>query len=417
MKRRMPKRLEQFMEKAVAANLATEEALTSAINLVDPFPDDSIDNVGWPTTSSSYTVPQIRTEYVSVSAPGSTVNTWNMKVLFLPISNVWQMTGMGDWNRNTGLVTNTTSVGVTFGQFNVWTWDSAAPEPSYLSAPTYSVTMDADASWSKNRMTLAGFEAINTSSDLYRGGMYYGYRVPRYPYNAVQLGSVAAPTPLMFARTEFLGGFPSGLDDVTNLSTTISGKARDGVGVFSLPRSFENEYTAPSATLIGIVNEISTSTAPLARFRAEGQLTSVYDWDLCGAYITGLAKEATFQLKCRVGYETQVTSASSKLIQAVSTKPVPRSLLIEEMLSQLLTHTPAGFDYSENPLGEWMAKILNGLASVVPILGNFIPHPLAKPIAMAAAPFLSTVAGAIDGHQQAKKQKRELAKRQVIPRP
>lgn len=309
----------------------------------------------------------------------------------MPLSGDLVSNTMITWSRTNSTTTAPVANAATYGQFNVWTWRAEDPEPNIISvAPTQYVTLDSSATWSHQRLVSAGFEAINTSAELYRGGMYYGFRAPLIsdPNFVPYTGSAAQAPNNSYARLFLVGGLPGTLSDVINLNTTVSGQARDGVGVFSLPMSVENPFVSTLATNILLIDDISTADAVKARF-PNPAVQSPFSWMPCGAYVTGLASPATFQLKVRVGYELLPGADASKTYQALAHRPVARSFLIEEMLYGILLHTPAAFDYSENPLGEWMGKLLEGLASVIPTVAGFIPHPAAQAIAHVAAPALA----------------------------
>lgn len=341
----------------------------------------------------------ILTEYINIGPPAGVTTTWSFKVMFMPFSNLFTSNTRMTWDRSTGTTTAPVASVAVYGQFNVWKWRDEDPEPNIiLDAPAHTIILDPSNGWSHLRLTHAGFEAINTSADLYRGGMYYGFRSPLMQDDAfvAYSGTSGQPANNTFARLFTVCGYPNGLSDIINLSTTVSGAARDGVGVFSLPMSSENPFTFTAPTNILLLDDISSAAAVNGRFPSVG-LSSPYRWMPCGAYVTGLATQASFQLKARVGYELMPGADASRAYQAMAHKPVPRSFLVSEMLDQLLANTPAGFDYKENPFGEWMGRILEGLSAVVPSIASFIPHPAAKVVGAIAAPALNQAGRALQG--------------------
>lgn len=402
--RQVPKRLQSFFKKAEDAHLLTEDAVQAILNLVDPFPDDGLQAVGWPSFTGEHTLPMILTDYLNIAAPANVTKTWNFKVLFIPFSRDYPSNTVIPWDRATGTTGTSVSNAANYGQFNIWTWRSEDAEPDIiLTTPTQRVTLDPNSGWSHVRITHAGFEAINTSADLYRGGMYYGYRTPLMSDPSFQAypGTAGMPPNTTYSRFRLMAGGPDRLGDIINLSTTVSGSARNGVGVFSLPMAAENPFTFTLPTNILLAGDISAGGTLNVR-NPSVSVANPFDWMLAGAYVTGLAAEATFQLKMRIGYELMPGADASQAYQAMARKPVPRSYLISEMLDQLLMHTPAAFDYSENPLGEWFGKILQGLSAVIPAVANFIPHPVAKIIGGIAAPALYSTGQALRGKDPGK---------------
>jgi len=397
--RQVTKRLQHFFKRAEEANLLSEDAVQAILNLVDPFPDDGLQAVGWPSFTGEHTLPMILTDYLNISPPAGVTKTWSFKVLYLPFSNRFDSPTQATWNRDTGTTTVPTASVARYGQFNVWTWRDEDPEPNIIdTSPTQIVVLDPGSEWSHIRVTHAGFEAINTSADLYRGGMFYGFRTPLMSDSdlVAYTGTLNQPPNNAFARLFTMAGMPNSLGDVINLSTTVSGSARDGVGAFSLPMDVDNPFTYTFPTNILLLDDISASASVKMRF-PNVALASPYRWMISGAYVTGLAAEATFQLKARTGFELMPRADASKAYQSMARKAVPRSFLVGEMLDQLLLHTPAAFDYKENPFGEWMGKILQGLSAVIPVIADVIPHPIAKVIGGVAAPALYSAGQALRG--------------------
>lgn len=390
-KRGVSRRLQNFFDKAESANLLTEAAVQSVLNLVDPFPDSSLDPVGWPSVSAGNTVPLVSTQFLDLSAPsGVEAAGYNMKVIFIPVTGRLVSTGVSTFNSATGDVSDFNTTAGEMGQFNVYRWLPGQDEPDPVSVdPDYVLNCDIDSGGSNARICAAGFELINTSSELYRGGMQYGFRTPLITEDFSPGGASAVTTNSMI-RYKMLSGVPSTLKDIINLNTTFSGSAENGIGVFSLPMEASN----PPAPALPIKLALSAvQDAPLTKNWVR-EFSSAYgvkpfEWQVCGGYVTGQSPSATFTLKARVFYEVIPTSRSGTLIQAVARTPVPYSYIIEEMLANLLRTMPSSFDYSENPLGEWFDKMLAGLAGVIPAIGTFFPHPVVKAIAAGAGPVIA----------------------------
>ena len=337
----------------------TEEAYQAALNLMDPFPDTALAPVGWPSSYNGNTVPSVMTKYVDVAAPPTTNSTWCFKVMYLPLVSSYLTTDRLNWDTGTGVLTGSVNVNYPVGQFNIWKWKSEDPEPNiWNKAADATFSIDPDARWSRIRLCAAGFEAINTSAELYKGGMQYGWRNPNY-LEPVQY-DLTAPSPnLVVKRRQILAGIPADLNEVVNLNTTFSGPAHNGIGVFSLPSSSANPSVPTMPTALYIVNPNTTTSNFLG---SAGNTSAAFDWMPCGATFTGLAKEATFAIKMRCFYELIPTVDSTSFIQSIAHTPTPHSFILEEMIDRVLQTMPSGFDYSENPLGEWLHKVLGLLA-------------------------------------------------------
>lgn len=411
----MPKRLTNFLDRAEKAGLVDEAAVQTILNLADPFPDNALEPTGWPTVLGQRSVPMALTKYLNISAPVGVTTTWSFKVIFIPFAGTYNSERYYDWNKATGALGTANTLAAEYGQYNVWTWKAEDPEPNWLfTRPNQIITLDPQSSWSLSRICAAGLELINTSTDLYRGGMYYGWRAPPITHD-MNCSLATNPSSTLVAKYTLFSGVAHHLDSIINLDTTVVGSARDGVGVFSLPTSAENLPIPGLPTQIMLVDTMS-QIYPVVRFPTAGTNTQFYDWMPCGAYVTGLAQQATFQMKARVYYENVPDTASSVLLQSIARPAVPYSFLAQELMAKMLLHMPCGFDYKENPFGEWFAKVLDALAVAAPAIGQLIPHPAAKIIATAAGPLLAQGATALKARAEQKKTK-ALNQAQTIKRP
>lgn len=402
-KRNVPKRLQTFHDNAVARGLLSHSAYQAALNLMDPFPDASLDAVGWPSVYQGHTVPSALTKYLKISAPVGTTNSWSFKVLFLPLSSSLSPVNYNTWNRTTGAITAPNAYAGGLGQFNVWTWKDNDPEPDCITTPpTQQIILDINVGFSRSRLCSAGFEVINTSADLYRGGMMYGWR--SIEVDEDMTFSPALPS-LGLSKSRILSGFPTTLNDIVNLDTTYTGSARNGIGVFSLPGSTANPTAQPLPTTL-CITDFRKGVDNLLPIGPTTVLA--YDWALCGAYFTGLTPQSNFELKGRIFTEIIPGSSSTSFVQSIARVPVGRSSAFDELINHVLAEMPCAFDYSENPLGEWLHKILGLMAHAVPIIGNLIPHPIAKTIATVATPALAAAARATKP-APAKKQPKRVA--------
>ena len=365
--------------------------MQTVLNLVDPFPDTALDPAGWPGLAEEHTVPLAITKFGNITAPaGTTIAGWNFKVLFFPVSLPLSSTGWTAMNVANGVVSSPgTTAASTLSQFNVYTWRAEDSEPNWVrDAPAQSFYCDPSAGNSLLRFCAAGFELINTSTALNKGGMQYGFRSPLSMEN-ITYTNTSLPGTIGATRTILAGGPPNILNDIINLASTISGPADNGIGVYSLPLDAINT-PQPRLPENVLPYSLYSETDAFVRLSATSN-SRLQPWQVAGAYVTGLVPSATFTLKARVFYEIIPNAFSSDLLKAVARPPTPHSYVVHEMLCELLRTMPAGFDYSENPLGEWFDKVLSTLATVIPIIGNALPHPVFKGVAMAASPVITGI--------------------------
>lgn len=346
------------------------------------------------------------TKFLTLSAPTGTTKSWNFKVLFLPFTGTYFSESYSAYNMSTGIMAGAVPQSNTLGQFSVWKWRDDQPEPDFvLNPPTDIIEVSAPFGACKSRLCSAGFEAINTSPEIARGGMYYAWRVPP---SIEPMTGPANPGSIELIRNQVIVGLPSKLNDIVNLNTTVSANAYHGAAVFSLPELETNQACYPLPTQTFIEGGTQSSQTKYVLFPTSKK-TSLYNWAPCGVHVKGLVPEATFEIKARAMYEGFPQADTPDYLQSMARNPVEMSPLVMEMMSRVISELPAGFDYRENPLGEWFSKILNFLADAAPKVGAVLPLPFAAPIGSAAGALAGAVAKAVD-HRLAAKAKKEAEK-------
>lgn len=231
------------------------------------------------------------------------------------------------------------------------------------------------------RPTAMGIELIQTSADLYRGGMGYAYRIPGDPVEAAFL-KLPGTSP-QFAHGTVISYPPKVPASIVGYANTWRGDARAGVAAIGVPNDFMNrpKRSFPSGAYLQLPSGTGSSLIV-------GDIHDhpVMDWDPFGVFVTGLNPGATFVLRFNMAYEI-FPLASDQLFITLAQPSVEPSPALEEAILQVLKTMPAGFDYRENPFGEWFSKIVDALAEylpkIVPALQTI--HPIAGISGQAAA--------------------------------
>jgi len=159
---------------------------------------------------------------------------------------------------------------------------------------------------------------------------------------------------------------PNEVDDWPN---TYIGSAQDGVYVINTPADQVNAARGFAGRGVAYVdNPSDLGTAGAGSF-----LSGAHNgWNMCGAFMTGLAQGSSILVKHRVYLEifpsTKSNSSSYSLIR-LTNPTVPYSPVILEVLAQVLRDMPAGCRYTDNPLGEWFQSILDKIATYAPVVG------------------------------------------------
>jgi hypothetical protein len=212
------------------------------------------------------------------------------------------------------------------------------------------------------RICAMGVEAVNTSADLYRGGMAYAYRMPNPELDIAQSSGVAG-----VSRNDWIAQPASAVADITNLGGTYSGDARRGVVYVGAPDRVEhNPFISdfPSFTFYPTAQASNTNVTLL------NTTFPVSPWEQGGIFLTGLAQNSSFVLKFRCFVEIAVPAKAAQIYQSLATTPSPISSSALEILTAMVEFLPAGFDYAENPMGEWFEKVLGMIAEVAPTIGK-----------------------------------------------
>lgn len=389
------------MRRAEELKLIDSEAYQAALNLMNPFPDDADVPAGWPCSSGVGSIRNVFRDTISVDASGlTTTDTWSFAVVFTPVASTLIGTH-GVWDPSTGVITGGVLDVQGRGTWNVYRWlgnnypDFTVNGP-YATAQLVNVL----APNSMTRLCGAGMEAINTSASLYRGGMGYAYRLPSNYANLTRLSPSSGVTSVSQWENVQLACPIFNPDFFTNLNTTYMGPAHNGICAISLPSTSENKPTmfGPHAYQVSNYNTLNcyysvTSSAP------------TWDWTTCGIVVTGLTPQSTFTIKCKA-YLENLPLAIDDFTSSLTSPCVPYSPLLRELVSQVLHHMPAGFDYSENPFGEWMSKVLDGISNVLPIIGDALPFPGSGAIARGISAAAQLGSKALSGKPALQQQQR-----------
>lgn len=407
--RRVPKHLQTFMERAEAAKLITPEAYQSALNLMNPFPDDSLCPSSWPDSLSSPTLTNVARETHALSAPAGTATSWNFHAAFVPLTDASTLTTNAIYNAASGTVTSGVANVNNLGMFMVWTWKDTDPVPNLqTTAPTYTWSpTDVMATGSITRLSAAGIEAINVSTDLNRGGTAYAYRMPSNVSDITFMPS-SLPANQTMIRWPILQSPPAFIDEFINYGNTYLGSARNGVVAVSTPEDHLNRFAPFVATAPCIFNP---ATERMAVCSPAG--SPVFDWCTAGVWVTGLVPDAVFTLNLRAFFEYK-PSLADPFSMSLAKPCTPVSPVFDELVSGVIRSMPAGFDYAENPFGEWMGKILTSIASVLPAISSVIPHPVVSGVVSAIAPGMRKLGRSLQGKSNKPKAHKQL---QAAPPP
>lgn len=418
-KHRASRRGQQVLDALVDSKLATPEAVQTVLNIADPFPDDTCQPSGWPDGHGTVTLPVKWESQVQISAPAGLLatETWDAHIIFMPVlgqaTDVTQKWSLANANgvltpvAGGGATVNTfacvTAKTGTLPEYGTLAWDTAE---AYNCGPTEVINGNA------SRICAAGIEAVASGPDIYRGGMGYAYRFDSSAEAAVRSPITTAVSPVPYAARvqKVVMQPPIDPGDVINYANTYSGDAKRGIVSVACPRSSKNEFNMPFPSE-HMMYKYNLSGSSLYQVTAS---TPMVEWCTSGIFLTGLHPNATYTIKNRVFLELspvigQSTVGAGNLAQVAARQAVPSSAEAMDVISGILSRMPAGFDYAENPLGEWFSKVLSTVASVAPAIGKAIGNvvPGAGLIGSGIGALARGASSAVGGKSSAQQQKKK----------
>lgn len=390
------------------------DALASALNLTNPFPDDHVRRVGWPDSKSVPSVVLVDTQEVSVSKSSSLgAGAWDFHACILPTA----FTSMTAANvqisaAGTGLATG---IGNIIAPYNIVQADAGGlmdPLDS-LSLHTYNGAYGQLANGSMFRVVAQGLEVVNTSAQLYKGGMAYGYRLPG-SYADVGLlfqGAIPVSGAMTFLNGSACGRPPETVNDIINYGNTSACQAADGIYVINTPSSERNEPEVNAGGICAFVRNPGALVTNAVVVSGVGHQTQ---WNMCGAFLTGLAPEATFVVRFRTYIEIFPLPRDNNNLIRLTNPTVAHSPIVSELLCMILRDMPAGCPYTMNPLGEWFEHLMEKIADFAPTIGSaFGP---AGSLIGAGVSHLAKGAGALNANSRMASQKKKKVLTSASPK-
>ncbi len=252
----------------------------------------------------------------------------------------------------------------------------------------------------RNRLVGVGFEVVNTTPQLYRGGAVTTWRqggaepngASAYVYSPSSI-SLPVAAPLAFDLERY-PTFPLTSSAAALIPDSKTWEAQDGVyivGSFNttnnpacnpepkgavLEMAFDNEPVWAAGVeadggprWTGIEAGEKWVTAPMFVGEAPDLYPSYFPSSILapinqtGAYFTGLTPQTTLTITM-IAYVETFPTVSSELMSMASPSLRENALALQ-MLSLAFSRLPVAVKAGENPAGEWFARVLEALTPVV----------------------------------------------------
>jgi hypothetical protein len=361
----------KFLDRLEVFGGATSDAIESVLNMVNPFPDEVPKRVGWPDSQATPSVVVVDTYELSVSAPtGLTAGaTWDMHVCGLPFLFAGGSNLIGGTITSNGVYT----LGLTptnFGGLTVVT-NVTGSTLDPLNTGGTSFTKIAygpglQLQGSQGRIVAQGIEIVNTSAELYRGGMAYAYRMP---FQSTPITLTPSSSTAYAAPSSMLPAPPTAVADIVNYPNTYEGMAANGVYAINTPNTFQNQYKSNVGAFCLMVPALGGLAAAGTVIQTL-QLGAAQDWCCFGGFTTGLAQGASMLVRYRTYLEVAPTPRDGNNLIRLVNPSVARNPSVSELVDHVLVTMPAGCAYTDNPLGEWFDSMMSAIESAAPLVGG-----------------------------------------------
>lgn len=224
----------------------------------------------------------------------------------------------------------------------------------------------------------SGFEIVNTTPELYKGGSVIRYRVPdmaneciiRHQYTGGHTGTSNARLMALPPYTPALAMlYPD----------SVLAKAAEGTyQMHTRQRDSQKRYTDQGGIVLNnpltdLVNGNSFASLvfcvpPATNSVNAGSPCIIGDLDQIGAYFTGLSPQTTLTIRYRVIISFTPCSLDSPLV-ALATESPPYNPKLDELISLVQMDLPPGVPCSMNAKGDWWKNILDTAVKFAPAVG------------------------------------------------
>lgn len=367
----MPKHVRKFLDKLEADSGIEPDAISSLLNLINPFPDYAVRRVGWPDGSPVPSVVVVDTRDFPISTPSGLAagTTWDLHASLSPqpFDTTTSFKAIVAQDGTLSSSTNNSGTFSTMKTLAAVTGTSLNPTVGSLPAGT---TMPANYSYgpmaerSMHRVVAQGLELVNTTSELYKGGMVYCYRMPSgsEPITVNNNLGTAATT---LSAGDLTAAPPSAPSDIVNYANTYEGPASEGAYLINTPSTSRPKIRAQNCRSLVYSSSPGTPNGSVTYMVGSG----ANDMCLAGIFATGLAQGSSFVLRMRTYIEIFPAPYDANNLINLANPTTPFNARLEELMSEVIATMPAGCPYTHNPLGEWFNDLMNKIQSYAPKIG------------------------------------------------
>jgi len=376
----------EVLERFESSGRLSREGKNWLIQATDPFHDTDIEYTGFPDMTIGSSVVQCVKVQTTLSKPSGITGNWDCHICNLP----WfQKFTSAKYNQ-------------TYNQLRLDTKEALVNEAgglAFMSVPSGATTyltssalgaevtfLDINQAYfvGPARVVSAGFEVHNTTAELYRQGSVTVYKQPHPAAGdyTVICNTAAAPTTILNALLlKSKAAPPENVAQAMALCGSRTWAALEGAYVVCTLNTDEVpiQYRTPSYPILEHWSEGSGIVCGYTGTAADALTDNVCNYnefDMSGAYFTGLSPETSLTVTFNVYIERFPTADQTDLAVLAEASPSYDPLALE-LYTRMLHEMPVGVMVKENSIGEWFADVV---AKVAPFLHtglSAIPHPYA----------------------------------------
>lgn len=385
---RAPRRARAILNRLIQTKQLTTSGLHWLVAATDPFHDTQLATDGYPDIATSRSVTQIVTKTITATTPFSTDAEWDCHVFFNPVTPSFVLDPSDNIDpqyyralmSNAGLVTIPlvpSGLPLVSGVNVCCTVAGSGYQNTTSGTNIESVSIPGTFCVDNWRLIATGYEVVNTTASLYKGGSVTCYRSP-----AQSATSMVSDTTGSFGIVSLTVLPPNLQSDAALFPDSCTWGAEDGVYIVPRLNNVTNPYVALVPSCAGCVSPPSYTDVvddtprliyvPVSHVNDNGfpdGNTTTIPWDVSGSIFTGLNSNTTLQVTARYIFE-RVPSVANQDLVVLARPPPSWDPLALEIYSRCMGEMPVGVKVGENPLGEWFSDVLGFIAQYAPTIGG-----------------------------------------------
>jgi len=368
--------------------------ITSAF---DPFHDYEHKLSGYPDSDSSNTVVSMQQYQMDVSAPTPNA-VWDCHV-FNGQQLKQILTDVMTWNTLDHKYERQQSYPSSFlNVFSSAQGNYNFPTPSSVPTTVHCLPGDGvdDLTTGVCRVIAAGFEIINTTSDLYKQGSLTAYRqsgASCSTFLPVEVTNGSGTSGVVSVMADQVAGPPENVDQCNSMRSTRTWAAAEGAYVPITFSKIDNPLVPYShKSLVKYVTDTDNGTIHISEvgisndtfIAANCPRMKIAPVNTSGVFLTGLHPQAVITIKLRVYVERAPTHIDSLLAPLAGPSAAYDARALE-LYSSVMSRMPVAVDFKSNGLGDWWRSILKVVSQVAgpigtvvsafnPVVGGLIKH-------------------------------------------